>query len=144
MLCELVLAVTAILTADARASSAELPFQVIVNAANPITSVRRADLSAMLMKRNRRWSDGTAVVPVDQPPASRVREAFSRAVHEKSVAFTVRYWQRLLFSGRGVPPDIAGNDGAVIAVVASRRGAIGYVSRGTSLPAGVKAIAVHE
>ena len=141
MFCELVLAVAALLPADTRPAGA-FPFQVIVHRENPVAAISRAELSAVFMKRNPRWRHGPEVVPVDQQPTSAVREAFSAGVHETSVAFVIRYWHRVLFSGRGVPPAIVRRDSDVIDFVAQRRGAIGYVSATATIPTDVKVIAV--
>ena len=143
MFCELVLAVAILVSPDISPAAAPA-FQVIVNRDNPVTAISRAELSAVFMKRNTRWRHGPEVVPVDLHATSRVRESFSASVHETSVAFVIRYWQRLLFSGRGVPPPVVRRDEEVTEFVAKRRGAIGYVSGNAALPPEVKAIAVTK
>lgn len=110
------------------------PFLVVVNRSNPAVSVTREELSAIYLKRNSNW------LPVDQYPAARVRERFSRVVHGKSVAYVTRYWQRLIFSGRGIPPRQLPSDAAVLEFVRNNAHAIGYIA---GPPAdGVKVIAV--
>jgi ABC-type phosphate transport system substrate-binding protein len=120
---------TVVAAVAAQSPSAEPPFVVIVSGSNAVVSMRRADLSAIFMRKTRSWPDGTQIIPVDQPPASRTREVFSRAVHGKSVAFVTRYWHRLIFSGRGIPPIEMTSDAAVIEFVRTNRGAVGYVDR---------------
>ena len=127
-------------TADARA--AEPAFNVIVHRDNPIASITRAELSAIYMKRTRSWAGGREIVPVDQPAASPVRERFSRAVHGKNAAYVTRYWQRLIFSGRGIPPRQLQNDAAVLELVRKSRNAIGYIGRETPPGDGVKVLPV--
>jgi ABC-type phosphate transport system substrate-binding protein len=117
-------------------------FRIVVHQNNPIASITRAELSAIFMKRRRSWRDGREIVPVDQPAGSRVRERFSRAVHGKNVAYVTRYWQRLIFSGRGIPPRQLQNDAAVLELVKNNRDAIGYVARETPPGDGVKVIPV--
>jgi ABC-type phosphate transport system substrate-binding protein len=128
--------------AAAPAGTSELPVRVVVNAANPITSIRRADLSAIFMKRVQRWPDGTEIAAVEPPLTSPAREHFSRTIHGKSVAYVTRYWHRLIFSGRGVPPREARSDQAVMEIVRSRPGAIGYIDLTTPTVDGVRVIAV--
>jgi ABC-type phosphate transport system substrate-binding protein len=118
------------------------PFRVVVHRSSPIASITRAELSAIYMKRTRSWRDGREIAAVDQPSTSRVRERFSRAVHGKSVAYVTRYWQRLIFSGRGIPPRQLQNDAAVLEFVKSNRDAIGYIGSETTPGDGVKVIAV--
>ncbi len=119
------------------------PFQVVVHSANPVESLSRSQLSAIFMKRIRSWPGGGEIVPVESPVRSPLRERFSRAVHGKSVAFVVRYWQRLIFAGRGIPPQELPSDAAVLDLVKSHRGAIGYISAETPPGDGVKVIAVR-
>ncbi len=145
MLPALILAAASFLSpaaANAQPAQADLPFQVVVNRDNPVDSIPRKELSAIFMRRTRSWPDGEDILPIDSPARSALREDFSRTIHGKSVAFVTRYWQRVIFSGRGIPPVEAASDAAVLELVARNRGAVGYVDAATPLGAGVKAIAV--
>lgn len=132
-----------LLLAGGTAAEEHPPFRVVVHASNRVTSLSRAELSAIYMKRTRSWPDGREIVPVDRQSASRLRERFSRAVHGKSVAYVTRYWQRLIFSGRAVPPRELRSDAAVLDFVRGSAEAIGYVDAGTPVGEGVKVIAVR-
>jgi hypothetical protein len=123
-------------------SAVETPFQVVVHRSNPVVTVTRAELSAMYMKRRRSWPDGEAVVPVDQPARSSLREDFARTVHGKSVAYVTRYWQRVIFSGRGIPPAEVRSSAAALAIVRTQRGAVAYIDAHAPTGEGVKVIAV--
>lgn len=123
-------------------AAGDAPFRVVVHRSNPVTSLTRAELSAIYMKRMRSWAGGGEIVPVEQPVRSRTREQFSQLVHGKSVAYVTRYWQRLIFSGRAVPPAEARSSQAVLDFVRARRGAIGYIDNQTPLGDDVKVIAV--
>jgi ABC-type phosphate transport system substrate-binding protein len=116
--------------------------RVVVHPSSNVSTLTRAEVSAIFMKRTRSWPDGAEIVPVDQPPRSGVREQFSRAVHGKSVAYVTRYWQRLIFSGRGLPPHQESDDHSVLAFVRATPGAIGYVDGSVSIAAGVKVVEV--
>jgi ABC-type phosphate transport system substrate-binding protein len=145
MLCELVLAAAMFLpAADGQPGVSPRSFQVIVNRSNPVSDLSRAEVSAIFMKRMRSWEDGSEIVAVDQPARSPLRDVFSRTIHEKSVAFVSRYWQRLIFAGRGIPPAVAASDEEVIAFVARNRGAIGYVSQNATLSDDVKVLLVTK
>ena len=100
---------------------AATPIQIIVNRDATVTSMTRAEVSAIFMKRVRGWE------PVEQ---AALRDAFSTRVHGKSSAYVTRYWQRLIFAGRGIPPRELRSDEEVIQFVKANRGAIGYVSAG--------------
>ena len=123
-------------------SAQSADFKIIVHPDNPATSLSAKDVSNFLLKKKSRWTgDGfrESVEPVDLDGNSATREAFSRAVHGRSVSSIKNYWQRQIFSGRGVPPPEVASDADVIAHVQSRPGAIGYVSANASL-SGVKEV----
>jgi ABC-type phosphate transport system substrate-binding protein len=110
-----------------QASQAPPPFVVIVHPQNRVTSVTRAFVADAYLKRTTRWADGETIRPVDLSARSNVRRRFSDDVLHRSVASVRSYWQRLIFSGRGVPPVELDEDD-VAAYVGRHRGAIGYVS----------------
>ena len=130
MLCELGLVAAILLTAaDVRPAASELPFHVIVNRSNAVSSLSKAEVSAIFMRRTRSWKGGAEIVPVQPPPTAALRREFTRAIHGTTVAFVTRYWQRLIFAGRSIPPLELPDDDDVIAFVRKTPGAIGYVQR---------------
>ena len=142
----LALALTALMIAPVRSAAEDQGYRVIVNKDNPADSITRSELSQYLLKKSSRWGNGFAakVDPVDLDSGSDVREAFSRAIHKRSVASIKNYWQRQIFSGRGVPPPEVASDAAVISHVQSRPGAIGYVSPRANLDSNVKVVSVSD
>ena len=113
------------------AASAADSYKVVVNSANPVTSLGRKEVSALFLRRTVRWADGTPALPVDGPD-SPVRDGFSKDVHGKKTAAVRSYWLQVIFSGRGVPPPEKASDKEVIAYVEAHRGSIGYVSAATA------------
>ena len=119
-------------------------YKVVVNAANPETSIRRSDLSDIFLKKATRWPHGEAAVPVDQSTTSPARAAFSKDVHRQGVDTLVQYWQQQIFSGRDTPPRVKLTDTEVMNVVQANAGAVGYVSDGATLIDGVKLLSVAK
>lgn len=117
-------------------------FVVIVNAANPASFLPEKEVSQMFLKRLTKWADGVRVMPVDLGEGSPTRESFSQAVHQKGTAAVKAYWQKMIFSGREVPPAEKGAAAEVVAFVKANRGAIGYVPPGTAIGPGVKVLPV--
>jgi len=118
------------------------PYLVIVNAANPQSSVERKFLGDAFLKKTTRWPDGELIRPVDQSPDSAVRRRFSEQVLNRSVTAVRSYWQQVIFSGRDVPPPELAGDAEVLEFVKKHAGAIGYVSGGSGTN-GAKVIAVR-
>ena len=117
-------------------------FKLVAHPSVPVTSLSRAELSAVFLKKTSKWPDGTPIVPVEPDHDSSLRLAFCRTVHDKTVAMIDSYWQKQVFSGRSSPPLTKASDAEVIAYVRGARGAVGYVSSGADL-AGLKEIRVE-
>lgn len=124
-------------------SSAAEPFQMVVHASNPVSELSAQEVSRMFLKKVVRWQDGTRVLPVDLEERSAVREGFSQRVHGKDTAAIKAFWQRMIFSGREVPPPEMKSAREVLDYVRQHKGAVGYVPAGTSLFDGVKPLRVE-
>jgi ABC-type phosphate transport system substrate-binding protein len=135
----------ALLLAGGQPVAAAADFVVVVNAANPESALPAANVSKMFLQRITHWTrTPERVMAVDLAEDSPVRASFSRAVHERSTAAVKAYWQKMIFSGRDVPPPEKASAAEVLAYVRANPGAIGYVPAGTALPDGVKALKVTQ
>ena len=117
-------------------------FQVVVNAANGVSSISKDELSKIFLKKSSKWAGGADAVAVDLRAGDAAREAFSQAVHGRGASAIASYWQQQIFAGKDVPPEEKGSAADVLAFVASNPGAVGYVPAGTDLGSGVKVISV--
>ncbi len=142
MLCFRILATGVALAGIALSASAQSGFKVVANPSVSVSNLMTAQLSQIFLKKIGTFPDGSAAVPVDQLVSSPVREAFSQAVHAREAPAVEAYWQKKVFSGRGLPPAAYSSDAQVIAFVKTTPGAIGYVSTGAATE-GVKVIAVR-
>jgi ABC-type phosphate transport system substrate-binding protein len=140
-----VLGLTFILAGPAQVPAAD-GFVVIVHPSVAGSSIKRADLAAVFLKKALRWTSGGGLaVPVDQSGTSAVRKAFSDTVLQQPVAQVLQYWQKQMFSAsRLTPPLVKGGDADVVAFVAKTAGAVGYVTAGTPLPPEVKTVALVD
>ncbi len=116
-------------------------FKVIVNSANPVSSITKAEASKLFLKKRAKWDHGAEVQPVELPGSSSVRGSFTQEIHNKKPAAISAYWQKLIFAGRATPPPEKGSDAEVVAYVQANPGAIGYVSSGASV-GGVKVVKI--
>ncbi|HEV8579125.1 MAG TPA: phosphate ABC transporter substrate-binding protein [Thermoanaerobaculia bacterium] len=116
---------------------------VIVNAANSTSALAAAEVSSLFLKKTEAWPDKTPASPVDLDERSPARESFSRQIHSKRTAAIKSYWQKMIFSGREVPPPEKASPEEVVRFVRSHPGGIGYVPAGTPLGSGVKILEVR-
>jgi ABC-type phosphate transport system substrate-binding protein len=126
-------------------ASARLPavnIVVVVNSANPASSLQRAKIAQIFRRQMTTWDNGTEILPVDQIDRAPAHVAFARDVLGQSVGAIKRYWQERIFSGNDSPPPDRVTDADVLTYVRSNAGAIGYVMEGTDLGVGVKVVAI--
>ena len=117
-------------------------YKVIVNARMSGKGIGRETLAQIYLGRVERWSDGHPIVAVDLSTTSPVRESFSQGVLGMSVLGVRQQWTRSISTGH-LPPVTKSTDEDIIAFVASRNGAVGYVSADALLPDTVRAVAVQ-
>jgi ABC-type phosphate transport system substrate-binding protein len=112
---------------------------IIANKSVPLDSISASALKDIFTGRTMYWQDGQNVViaVLDSTDA-----ALSEACGMNASQFRT-FWQRLVFSGRGQQPRKADNAAALVALVASTRGAIALVPADTETK-GVKKIEVKQ
>jgi ABC-type phosphate transport system substrate-binding protein len=129
----------------ARSAGAQAPeYKIIVNAANPVTTLSREHVTRIFLKKVSTWPNGQPAAPVDLRSGSPTRRAFSRVVLGKDPAEVAAYWNQLIFSGRGLPPPTKSSDSEVLAYVRDNPNAVGYVAADARIGEGVKVVAVKE
>ncbi len=101
---------------------------VIVNSGNPDASISKKVAKKIFM--GKASSTGSAeVIPVDQDEGSAVRDDFYKKAANKAADKMKSYWSKMIFSGKAVPPEVKGDDAAVVDWVAKHKDAIGYVDK---------------
>ena len=117
-------------------------FKVVVNGANAADEISKQQLENLFMKKTATWSNGQPALPVDLAAASSTRQGFSKVIFGRDVNAIKSFWQRQIFSGRGVPPPEKASDDGVLDFVRANPGAIGYVSSNTDVGSGVKVLEI--
>jgi ABC-type phosphate transport system substrate-binding protein len=117
-------------------------YKIVVNASNSVAALTADQVARLFQKKVTRWDSGQTVVPVDLPEDSQVRERFTQDVYGRSVGAIKGYWQRQIFSGRGVPPVEKASPQEVVTYVSANVNAIGYVPADMSTGPNVKAVRV--
>lgn len=118
-------------------------YLVVVNQANPLGHMSRAEISKLFLKRAATWPGGAAAVPYDLSGTSPTRKAFSQSVHGKPLWVVVAFWQQEIASGRSQPPSVCPTEQAALQAVRDNPGGVAYVAEGLLLGPGVKALVVE-
>ncbi len=119
-------------------------FKIIVNRDNPASEMTKKEISNAFLKKNSKWGNGVAIMPLDLVSISSTRAVFSKTIHERKVSAIKAYWQKQIFSGRKIPPAEKKTNREVLRFVQDNPGAIGYISASTSISgSNVKTIKVN-
>jgi ABC-type phosphate transport system substrate-binding protein len=117
-------------------------YKIVAHLSTDAGALSRAEVSRLFLKKSLKWPDGSYVVPVDLPVGSATRDAFSRDVHGKTTAAVDAFWQKQVFTGRGLPPVTKPSDADVVEYIRNTPGAVGYVGAGAQT-GGLKIIKVQ-
>jgi len=104
----------------------DVALAVVVGAASPVQRVTIDELRELYLRRQRLWADGSRAIPINLPPDSPIREAFSRRVLGRSTRDLVSYWNARYFDGI-TPPTVLPSTSAVRAYLVTEPGAIAYL-----------------
>ena len=101
---------------------------IIANEGVPVDSISVAALKNIYIGRTTYWTDGqsVAITVLDNQISDKTDVALAEVSGMDASHFKT-FWQRMVFSGRGQEPDKADDAAAVVAHVASTKGAIAIV-----------------
>jgi ABC-type phosphate transport system substrate-binding protein len=119
-------------------------FKIVTDETNAVTTISKKELSDIFLRKAKTWSNGQPVLPVDLAATSATRNGFSRVILGRDANAIKSYWQRQIFSGRGVPPPELDSDEQVLAYIRKNPGAVGYVSSDAEIGSGVKVLEIGK
>jgi ABC-type phosphate transport system substrate-binding protein len=110
-----------------RSQAGEEAIVVIVNKANPASSLGASELRPIFQATKTSWSRGGDVVPFNLPYDNVLRKEFDRAVLGLEPERIARYWQDRKIRGGARAPRQLPSVNAMLAAVAGNPGAVGYL-----------------
>jgi ABC-type phosphate transport system substrate-binding protein len=102
---------------------------VIVHPSNALSEISVDDVKKIYLGKKKFFPGGVKAIPGDQPKGAKSRKFFYGGIVGKSESKLKSYWSRLIFTGKGTPPKVIGNDAAVKAWVAEQPQGMGYIMR---------------
>ncbi len=100
---------------------------VVVNPGSGVSSLSKGDVKKLFLGKMKSLPGGPKAVVVEQAPGSPARDVFNAKVLKKNDKKLKAYWSKMIFSGKGKPPEQVANDAEVKAFVSSTPGGIGYM-----------------
>lgn len=114
---------------------------VIVSAKNPLDALSAAQVAEIFLADANRFPNGVAATAIDQSIGAPLRDEFYARVTGKSPALLKAHWTKIVFTGRGKPPQALASNLAVRKMVAANPGLIGYIDK-AALDDSVKSVLV--
>ncbi len=99
---------------------------IIVHPSNT-SELTVSDISKIYFGKRKSFPSGEQVIAINLTEGTAVRDQFNREVLGKSDQQLKAYWSKLVFTGKGVPPNEVTKDATVISLVSSNPSMIGYV-----------------
>ncbi|WP_248802796.1 phosphate ABC transporter substrate-binding protein [Pseudomonas sp. MWU13-2100] len=103
---------------------------VVVSAAGPVQALTRNQVADIFLGKSNRFPSGKPAIPIDQAEGSAVRDEFYSTFTGKSAAQLKAHWSKIIFTGRGQPPEALSNSAEVKKRIAGNPDSIGYIEAG--------------
>ena len=100
---------------------------VIVNKANSMAQLSSKDVKLIFTGKNKKWSDGQKVFPINLPHGSEYRTLFDKSVLNYSPSEIKEYWVQQRIKAKGSPPAVLNSSIGVKRLVSKLPPAIGYI-----------------
>ena len=101
----------------------------VVSSTSAVTTLSKAQVTAIFLGNFSRFPDGTQAIPIDQADGSPARDEFYATYAGKSPAQVRSHWAKVIFTGRGKPPRAVPTNVEVRQLIAANSHAIGYIER---------------
>lgn len=119
-------------------STANAEVSVIVNPSNA-NQLSTEDIKRLFLGKDVLFPDGTKAAPVAIESGAATDE-FNSKVLDRNASQLKAYWSKLVFTGKGVPPEYLPSDADIVKAVAAGSNKIGFVASG-SVDGSVKVLA---
>jgi len=114
--------------------AASATIYVVANTAAKTIDVTNDQLKQLFLDESTIVVNGVKLRPIDAPSNSEVRREFYKIVAQRSATQMKSYWARMVFTGKGIPPQTSTSEAEVEKVIATDGQKIGYLSRKPSDP----------
>lgn len=120
-------------------TSARADVVAVVSAKSQVMMLTKNEVLDIFLGRRARFPDGSSALPVDQTEGSAPREQFYGKLAAMSAAQLKAYWAKVIFTGRGQPPQTVSDDASAKALLAGNPNAIVYIDS-THVDANVRVV----
>jgi ABC-type phosphate transport system substrate-binding protein len=108
-------------------SAAMADVVAVVSSKSTITTLSKSQISDIFFGKTGRLPNGVQPVPIDQAENSAARNEFYLKMADKSAAQMKAYWSKIIFTGRGQPPQEVRDSAEMKKRIIENLAAIGYI-----------------
>ncbi len=108
-------------------SAAYAEVLIIANKDVSEASLSQQEIQEIFLGKRVQWSDNSRIRFVTVGDAG-VHSMFLKQYVKLSDSDWKMYWKRMVFTGRGMPPETISSEAEVIGFVSKTKGAVGYIS----------------
>ncbi|WP_420231612.1 phosphate ABC transporter substrate-binding protein [Pseudomonas sp. ABY48] len=100
---------------------------VVVATSSPVKALARNQVADIFLGKTSRFPGGGQAIPIDLTEDSPTRDEFYTTFTGKSAAQLKAHWSKIIFTGRGQPPQSVSSSAQVKKRVAETPDTIGYI-----------------
>ncbi len=100
---------------------------IIVHPSND-SSFDKASIKKIFLGKSKRFSNGKTAILISADHSDPATSEFNSKVIGKSSSQIKAYWSKILFTGKGTPPQEMSSNGEIINAISSNPDAIGFIS----------------
>ncbi|GLX78982.1 hypothetical protein tinsulaeT_23220 [Thalassotalea insulae] len=112
---------------------------IVVHPSNS-SSFDKATIKKIFLGKSKSFSNGRAAILLSATPKDPITEEFNKKVIGKSSNQVNAYWSKMIFTGKGTPPQEMASTSEIIAAISANPDAIGYMDASAATSA-VKVVA---
>ncbi|MEW6982191.1 phosphate ABC transporter substrate-binding protein [Colwelliaceae bacterium 6471] len=112
---------------------------IVVHPSNN-SSFDQSTIKKIFLGKTKSFSNGRSAILLSASPKDPVTEEFNEKVIGKSSNQVNAYWSKMIFTGKGTPPQEMSSTDAIISAISANPDAIGYVDASAATSA-VKVVA---
>ncbi len=96
-----------------------------------IDNISKESLVRIYAMKQRNWADGSPVVVLILPKKNKTHKSFVNKFLKMHPHQLNRLWNRIIFSGVGLPPQEVSSEEDMLKKIAATPGSIGYIEKST-------------
>ncbi|MBV1884752.1 MAG: phosphate ABC transporter substrate-binding protein [Gammaproteobacteria bacterium] len=100
---------------------------VVVHPDNPLTQASNAEVSKIFLAKTKTFSNGEKIKLLDLEEGHELRDQFYQSVANKTPSQVKAYWSRLIFTGKGQPPQVLLDSDEIVEAIEEDANGIGYI-----------------